>query len=185
MTSPTTFINLSRLMEITMKNQFQPSRRRFIATTAWMSLASFAVSEHALAYDENSTSAVNVDANGIALKGFDPVSYFSPAGPAAGKAEITAKHDGAIYQFSSLRNRDTFAANPSKFVPAYGGFCAMGVALEQKLDVNPKLWRVVDGKLYLNVHKEAQSRWLEDVKGNLAKADKNWPRLKDKAPKAL
>lgn len=168
-----------------MSKQFRTSRRKFVASTVLMTLASFALPELALAYDENSTSALNVDANGIALKGFDPVSYFLPSGPVAGKAEIFAKHGGATYQFSSLQNRDTFAANPAKYIPAYGGFCAMGVALEQKLDVDPQLWRVVDGKLYLNVHKGAQTRWLEDVKGNLAKADKNWLRLKDKAPKTL
>lgn len=61
----------------------------------------------------------------------------------------------------------------------------MGVALEKKLDVNPQLWRIVDGRLYLNIHKEAQTRWLEDVKGNLAQADKNWLRIKDKAPGSL
>lgn len=150
-----------------------------------MTLGSMALPELALAYDENSTSAVNVDANGIALKGFDPVSYFAPSGPVAGNAAISAKHGGATYQFANQQNRDTFTANPAQYIPAYGGFCAMGVALEQKLDINPQLWRVVDGKLYLNVHKEAQTRWLEDVKGNLTRADKNWLRLKDKAPKTL
>ncbi|MDD5028737.1 MAG: YHS domain-containing (seleno)protein [Rhodoferax sp.] len=168
-----------------MPTQFRTSRRSFVASTALMALAPFALPDFAQAYDELSTGALNVDANGIALKGFDPVSYFLPSGPVAGKAEFFAKHGGATYQFSSLINRDTFTANPAKYTPAYGGFCAMGVALEQKLDVNPQLWRIVDGKLYLNVHKEAQTRWLEDVKGNLAKADKNWPHLKDKAPKAL
>lgn len=168
-----------------MPTQFRTSRRSFVASAALMTLAPIALPRLAQAYDELSTSALNVDVNGIALKGFDPVSYFSQSGPVAGKAEFSAKHGGATYQFSSLLNRDTFAANPVKYIPAYGGFCAMGVALEQKLDVNPQLWRVVDGKLYLNVHKEAQTRWLEDVKGNLDKADKNWPGLKDKAPKTL
>lgn len=61
----------------------------------------------------------------------------------------------------------------------------MGVALEKKLDVDPLLWKVVDDKLYLNVHKEAQTRWLEDVKGNLDQAEKNWPRIKNKTPQSL
>ncbi|MFZ3081582.1 YHS domain-containing (seleno)protein [Rhodoferax ferrireducens] len=168
-----------------MPTQFRSSRRSFVASAALMALASLTLPDLAHAYDEQSTSALNVDANGIALKGFDPVSYFSPSGPVPGKAELFAKYEGATYQFASSQNRDTFSANPAKYTPAYGGFCAMGVALEQKLDVDPQLWRVVDGKLYLNVHKGAQTRWLEDVKGNLAKAEKNWPRLKDKAPKTL
>lgn len=168
-----------------MSNQFLFSRRSFAASAALLAVASVAMPQLAQAYDEQSTSALNVDAKGIALKGFDPVSYFSSGGPVQGKAELFAKHEGATYQFVSLQNRDAFIASPAKYAPAYGGFCAMGVALEQKLDVDPQLWRVVDGKLYLNVHKGAQSRWLEDVKGNLAKADKNWPSLKDKAPKTL
>lgn len=168
-----------------MSTPFYSSRRSFVASAALTVLATLAVPQLAHAYDEQSTGALNVDAHGIALKGFDPVSYFSAGGPVQGKAEFFANYEGAAYQFVSAQNRDTFAANPSHYTPAYGGFCAMGVALEQKLDVDPQLWRIVDGKLYLNVHKGAQSRWLEDVKGNLAKADKNWPRLKDKAPKSL
>lgn len=168
-----------------MSNQFRSSRRSFVASAALMALTALAVPQLAQAYDEQSTSALNVDAKGVALKGFDPVSYFSSGGPVQGKAELFAKYEGATYQFASSQNRDAFIASPAKYAPAYGGFCAMGVALEQKLDVDPQLWRIVDGKLYLNVHKGAQSRWLEDVKGNLAKADKNWPSLKDKAPKAL
>ena len=168
-----------------MPTQFRSSRRSFVASAALMALTTLAVPQLAQAYDEQSTSALNVDANGIALKGFDPVSYFLSGGPVQGKKELFAKYEGATYQFASSQNRDTFTASPAKYAPAYGGFCAMGVALEKKLDVDPQLWRIVDGKLYLNVHKGAQSRWLEDVKGNLIQADKNWPSLKDKAPKAL
>ena len=76
-------------------------------------------------------------------------------------------------------------ADPAKYAPAYGSFCAMGVALEKKLDVDPQAWRVVDGRLYLNVNKDVQKRWLDDVPGNLATAEKNWPRLKDRVPKSL
>lgn len=168
-----------------MSTQFRSSRRSFVASAALIALASIAAPQVAFAYDDQSVSSLNVDANGIALKGFDPVSYFSSGGPIQGKSELSTAHEGATYQFASVKNRDAFKANPAKYTPAYGGFCAMGVALEKKLDINPQLWRVVDGKLYLNVHKEAQARWLDDVKGNLAQADKNWPNLKDKAPKTL
>lgn len=171
-----------------MSNQPRSSRRDFIASSALVvltALTTVAAPQLAHAYDEQSTSSLNVDAKGVALKGNDPVSYFSPGGPVQGKSEFAARHEGATYWFASTGNRDTFKANPARYTPAYGGFCAMGVALEQKLDVDPLLWRIVDGKLYLNVHKEAQARWLEDVKGNLAQADRNWPRIKDKAPKTL
>ncbi len=160
-------------------------RRHFIAYAALVALSAVSIPQLAQAYDEQSTSSVNISAQGVALKGYDPVSYFSSGGPVQGQSNFSGKHEGATYWFASAANRDAFKANPSKFAPAYGGFCAMGVALDKKLDVNPELWRIVDGRLYLNVHKEAQTRWLEDVKGNLAQADKNWPRIKDKAPKGL
>ncbi len=80
----------------------------------------------ALAHDENSASSVNVDASGLALKGHDPVAYFSAAAPTLGKEQFTAKHQGASYRFAPAANRDMFVANPAKYAPAYGGFCAMG-----------------------------------------------------------
>lgn len=168
-----------------MSIQLRSSRRHFMASTALVAFSALALSQLAQAYDEKSTSALNLDAKGVALKGYDPVSYFSSGGPAQGQAAFSEKHEGATYWFANAGNRDAFKANPAKYAPAYGGFCAMGVALEKKLDINPQLWRVVDGKLYLNVHKEAQTRWLEDVKGNLAQAEKIWPRIKDKMPNTL
>lgn len=163
-------------------------RRKFLVLTALAAITSLsagALPQVAYAYDEQSRSALNVDSHGVALKGYDPVSYFSSNGPVAGKPTYSATQDGATYWFSNAANRDTFKGNPSKYAPAYGGFCAMGVALEKKLDVNPQLWRIVDGKLYLNIHKEAQDRWLEDPKGNISQADKIWAKIKDKTPKEL
>lgn len=165
--------------------QFRSSRRHFVASAALMALSALAVPQLAQAYDEQSTQALNVDAKGVALKGFDPVSYFSAGGPVQGQAKFSGQHEGATYWFASAANRDAFKGDPAKYAPAFGGFCAMGVALEKKLDVDPQVWRIVDGKLYLNVHKGAQTRWLDDVKGNLEQAAKNWPRIKDKAPKSL
>lgn len=160
-------------------------RRLFLATIVLATSAAALLASPAHAYDENSASSVNVDGRGLALKGHDPVAYFRAAAPTLGKEQFSTKHHGATYHFMSAANRDAFVANPSKYAPAYGGFCAMGVALEKKLDVDPQAWRVVDGRLYLNVNKDVQKRWLDDVPGNLATAEKNWPRLKDRVPKSL
>ena len=160
-------------------------RRLFLATVVLAASAAALLASPAHAYDENSASSVNVDASGLALKGHDPVAYFSAATPMLGKERFSAKHQGASYRFVSAANCDTFVANPAKYALAYGGFCAMGVALEKKLDVDPQAWCVVDGRLYLNVNKDVQKRWLDDVPGNLATAEKNWPRLKDRMPKTL
>ena len=161
-----------------------PRRRLLLSLLVATSTATL-LSGPALAYDENSNSAVNVDASGLALKGHDPVAYFTVAKPTPGQAQFSAQHQGATYRFASAANRDAFVASPDKYAPAYGGFCAMGVALEKKLDVDPQAWRVVDGRLVLNVNKDVQKRWLDDVPGNLATAEKNWPRLKDRVPKSL
>ena len=171
-----------------MFHPIRPSRRQFLLPallTALVAATAVALPLTAHAYDERATIAINLDAQGVALKGYDPVSYFSASGPTEGKAELSHSHEGATYRFASAANRDSFRAAPARYAPAFGGFCAMGVALNKKLDVDPHLWRIVDGKLYLNVHKEAQSRWLEDVKGNVAQALSNWSVIKDKAPNTL
>lgn len=165
-----------------------PSRRAFIAAASLLSLGtllSLATPNIARAYDETSKAAVNVDAKGVAMRGYDPVSYFSKSGPGKGTARFTATHEGATYWFASAPNRDAFKSAPAKYAPAFGGFCAMGVALEKKLDGDPLLWHVEDGKLYLNVQKAVQTRFLEDVKGNVSKANVNWPTLRNKVPKEL
>lgn len=171
---------------MSLNNRF--SRRNVLASAAFLAvtaLSAGAMPQLAYAYDEQSASIVNVDSQGVALKGYDPVSYFSTSGPVAGKSTFSATYGGATYWFANAANRETFKKHPARYEPAYGGFCAMGVALEKKLDVDPQLWRVVDGKLYLNVHKEAQARWLEDPKGNIEQANKVWARIKDKAPNTL
>ncbi|MDZ4365424.1 MAG: YHS domain-containing (seleno)protein [Afipia sp.] len=139
----------------------------------------------ALAYSETSTKAVNIDTAGLAIRGYDPVAYFTVGKPTPGNAQFTAQHDGATYRFASAANRDAFVKEPAKYAPAFGGFCAMGAVFEKKLDGDPNLWRIVDGKLYLNVGEPAQKRWLEDVPGNIGKAQTNWTKIKDKAPKDL
>lgn len=163
-------------------------RRNFLAQTSMLAaatLAAVAAPQLAFAYDDKSSSHLNLDAQGLALKGYDPVSYFSAAGPLQGKAALSERHEGAKYLFANAANRDAFKANPAKYAPAFGGFCAMGAVMDKKLDIDPQLWRVVDGKLYLNVHKPAQARWLEDIPGNIDKGEKNWSRIKDKVPSTL
>ena len=167
-----------------MFDELPRTRRDFIAVAA-TATACAVLPRIANAYDEQSVSAINVDSKGVILKGYDAVSYFAAGGPVQGSSSYSVSHDGAVYWFASAANRDVFKANPGKYTPSFGGFCAMGVAMGKKLDVDPQLWRIVDGKLHLNVHKAAQTRWLEDVKGNLLQADKNWPGIKDKMPKAL
>lgn len=139
----------------------------------------------AFAYDPASASQLNVDAAGLALRGHDPVAYFTAGKPMKGDAKFTATHAGATYQFASAANRDAFLKEPDRFAPQYGGFCAMGAAMGKKLDGDPNLWRVVGDKLYLNVSQPAQTRWATDIPGFVRQADGNWPKIRDKRPDAL
>lgn len=159
---------------------------KLLAASAFSLATLFAVAPgSALAYDTNSTAAINVDQQGVGIHGYDPVAYFTHATASVGQAKFSASHEGVTYHFANAKQRDMFKAEPAKYAPQYGGFCAMGVALGKKLDGDPQAWRVVDGKLYLNVNKEVQKKWLENVPGNLQKAQEEWPGIKDKAPKDL
>ena len=122
----------------------------------------------------------NLDASGLALKGYDPVAYFTEQKPLKGKPEITAQHEGATYRFASAANRDAFAAAPAKYAPQYGGYCAFGVASGYKAPIEPDAWTVVDGKLYLNYNQSVRSKWSSDIPGFLRKGDANWPTVRAK-----
>jgi YHS domain-containing protein len=123
--------------------------------------------------------AVNTDKSGVAIAGYDPVAYFSQTKALRGSPQITASYAGATYQFTSPANRDAFLANPQKYAPVFGGYCAYGVANGHKVSVDPEAFRVVNDRLYLNYSKGVQKKWLADVPGNIAKADANWPKLRD------
>jgi len=128
---------------------------------------------------------LNVTATGLALRGVDPVSYFTDSGPRPGSFKITAVHKGAIYRFASEENKTAFSANPDRYLPQYGGFCAMGVKMGQKLDGDPAVFTIVGGKLYLNVAPPVAEMWRPKAATNIKDADENWTRIMDKAPDSL
>lgn len=124
-----------------------------------------------------------VDKTGFAASGYDVVAYHglkqNPVGtvqPKAvpGSAAYTAEYNGAKWAFSSAANRDKFVADPARYVPAYDGHCAYGIAQGGKVPANPHLWRIRDGKLYLNITKTVVGFWEEDIPGNLKKSEVNW-----------
>lgn len=125
------------------------------------------------------------DEAGIALRGVDPVSYFTDQQPLPGSAELNATHQGAVYYFSSAEHREMFLADPAKYLPAYGGYCAFGAAMGKKFPGDPEVWKVVDGQLYLNINPKVQTRWSEDIPGFIEMADGQWPEIKDRTPEEL
>jgi YHS domain-containing protein len=123
-----------------------------------------------------SAQTVNQTA-GLALKGYDPVAYFTENKAVKGSSQFTAKYQGATYEFESAANREAFNANPAKYAPQYGGYCAYGVASGHKADITPQPFSIVDGKLYLNYNRTVRFLWKRDIPGYISKADKNWPEI--------
>jgi YHS domain-containing protein len=130
-----------------------------------------------------------IDSTKFAVSGYDTVSYFDlqqsavgapQASPLPGKANITTEYNGAKFAFATEENRTRFLANPAMFAPQYDGHCAFGIAKGGKVPGNPKLWRIVDGKLYLNIKDTVVSQWEEDIPGNLKQSEKNWTKLESK-----
>ena len=114
---------------------------------------------------------------GVALRGYDPVAYFTDHKPVPGLPEHRAEHKGSVFLFASKANRDRFVADPAKYAPQYGGFCAFGAAGGYKAAIDPAAYTIVDGKLYLNYTPSVQKQWSADVPGYVAKADRNWPEV--------
>lgn len=121
-----------------------------------------------------------VDTTGYAVSGHDVVSYFDIApgdDPLRGHANITADYNGATFAFATVANRDRFRADPARFAPQYDGHCAYGVAGGYKVPANPTLWRIEDGKLFLNINDRVARRWERDIPRYEASASANWPAL--------
>ena len=113
-----------------------------------------------------------------AIKGYDPVAYFTQNKPVKGKADITFDWQGATWHFATTENRTLFEQNPGKYAPQYGGWCAYGWAQGYPDKIDPDAWRIVEGKLYLNYNRSVQSDWEQKQQEFIVKADKNWANAK-------
>ncbi len=120
-----------------------------------------------------------------AVSGYDPVAYFTEGQPVRGSGYHVTDYQGVTYLFASEANQEEFEANPERYAPAYGGYCAYGLSVGKKFVSDPEVWKIVDGKLYLNLDRNIQRTWQKDIPGNIVKADRNWPEIKDKAPSDL
>lgn len=123
-----------------------------------------------------------VDDAGVAINGYDPVSYFKGA-PSIGDAAFTSVRDGAIYRFANAENKAAFDADPAAFEPQYGGYCAYGAAKGAKFKTVPETGVVVDGRLYFNKDLGVQKLWNKDQAALIVEANTVWPSIIDDAPK--
>lgn len=113
--------------------------------------------------------------NGVAIHGYDPVAYFTMSKPVEGDAAITSVFEGATFRFANAEHKALFDADPEKYAPKYGGYCAYAVSKGATATTVPEAWSIHDGQLYLNYSTGVHRTWLKDVEGNIQRADANWP----------
>ena len=166
---------------MTILRRFMATLKRFMITTlnitapvkkflvSLFSIAGILGASLSYAGPENGT-----DENAVILAGHDAVAYFQESTAVLGNAEFTSVYKNAIYRFKSADNRDAFNANPAKYAPQYGGFCALGAAYGKKFDVDGKAFKVVDGKLYVNKNLEVAETWVEDEAEFISDANSKW-----------
>jgi YHS domain-containing protein len=123
---------------------------------------------------------VNVDRKGLALQGNDPVTFFTQNRPVKGLAQFESKYNGARYLFASAENKALFDANPAKYEPQFGGFCAYGAAQGHTAPIKIEAWQIVNGRLLMQYDLGVKKDFNKDQQGNLQKADKNWPGIVNK-----
>ena len=126
---------------------------------------------------------LNLDKTGVAIQGYDSVAFFTDGKPVKGKLELAIKQDGALYFFASKEHRELFKSDPAKYEPVFGGYCAYGVSKGKLVEVDVDAFQIVNGRLLLQYSKGVRDDFNKDTKGNLAKAEANWPGLVEKKGK--
>jgi YHS domain-containing protein len=126
---------------------------------------------------------VNLNWSGVAIKGTDPVAYFTDKKAVKGDPKIQSTYEGAIYNFASVEHKASFDKEPAKYVPQFGGFCAWAVSQGYTANIDPNAFQIVDGRLILQYSLDIREKFNADTAGNLKKADANWPAIVDKKGK--
>jgi len=143
-------------------------RRYGIVVAAWL-VGATAIAAAA------SKPPINADPGDPALRGYDPVAYWTEGRPVRGTPQFELRRSGAIWRFATSEHRDRFARDPDRYAPQFGGYCAYAMSRGYMADGDPTVWRIVDGRLYLNYSARAAALWQQDIPGNIAKGRRNWP----------
>ncbi len=114
---------------------------------------------------------------GVALAGYDAVSYFDGSTPIMGMPENSVMWKGARWHFTSQENRELFESNPRAFAPQFGGYCSYAMAMGVLKSSDPRAWKVVDGRLYLTHSIEIEEIWQQDQAEYIEMAEENWPAI--------
>lgn len=145
---------------------------KFVVIFVFAALVGMSTLDPAWASGEN-----NLGSGGVALHGYDTVAYHTAGKPMKGQARFQVEHGGARYLFVNKANHDAFAADPEKYAPAFGGWCSYGVRVGKKFDIDPHVWKIVNGRLFLQLDPGTQKVWLKDMERNIAIADRIWPSI--------
>ena len=125
--------------------------------------------------------SVSTTEEGVAIGGYDPVAYFTAGRPVAGSASFELRWNGATWRFASAESRARFEANPAAYAPAFGGYCAWAISQNYIVPGDPLVWRIVDGRLYLNFNQRAKVLWEADLAGAIVRGNRNWPAVLETA----
>ncbi len=125
---------------------------------------------------------INTTAENVAIRGFDTVSYFTAEKAIEGDPQFSLIWKGAKWYFSSAENRDLFSKFPEKYAPQYGGYCSYAVGRGYTANGDPKAWKKVDGKLYLNYNEDVQKMWEQEQADLINQADQNWQKFQTQKP---
>lgn len=132
------------------------------------------------AFPQMTKSLLNLDKNGVAIQGYDPVAFFTQNKPVKGNAQFQSSYKGATYYFASAEDKASFDAAPAKYEPQFGGFCAYGVSQGHLAPIKIEATQIVNGRLLMQYDLDIKGKFNKDQAGNLQKADQNWPGLVEK-----
>ena len=123
---------------------------------------------------------LNLDKNGVAIQGYDPVAFFTQHKPVKGVQQFNSAFNGATYWFASAEDKHAFDKEPAKYEPQFGGYCAYGVSKGARAPVKIEAWQIVNDRLLMQYDLDVKGEFNKDQQGTLKKADQNWPGLVDK-----
>lgn len=118
--------------------------------------------------------------NGKAIRGYDPVAFFTEFKPVKGKDSLAFEWNGATWNFSTEKNLNQFKTNPEMYAPQFGGYCAYGTAGNHKAPTLTETWTIINNKLYFNYNQSVKQKWISNQDSLIKQAEYHWITLKDK-----
>lgn len=145
-------------------------------TTAFISVVFIALTV-AIATNAAAQTPINAPADNVAIRGYDPVAYFQDGAAREGSADFRYTWNDVTWHFASTENLESFRADPERYAPQFGGYCAWAASQGYVADVDPNAWTVHEGRLYLNFSSGVRRRFMRGIEGNIRAAERNWPAL--------